>query len=376
MTGRQLAQILSLLAPFAVSPLAAAAQSPVTRVPSANDIAANQATLDRLWRLESPASSARRMPKLLVYYDLEGMSRVTTLAEATWESGSVANERGRAAATRDVLAVFAGLRSAGIDSVGIVDYHGGDDGRDVVMSALPKGTYRIPRNTVDTLPRGAYDGVLFVGMHTGPNGGGFLAHTMSVSVDVRLNGRSVNESECEAARWGRIGVPVLFVSGDDRLEMELRGSMPWIEFVTVKHARGFASVDTLPLADVERALSDAARRAVERRARARVPRVITPLHVAVRTFGPGALGERLAGLPGLTVVGTETRFTSADISTAVPAVESIAGLATQRFIQRAMSRAASDSAVRAAMDRALVQMNHDYAATMDAAVTTPSPTQR
>jgi D-amino peptidase len=369
MYRRRLALSLSLLAARAVAPLTAAAQGAAARASSADSVSVSQAPVARLWRLESPAPSPRRTPKLLVYYDLEGMSGVTTIAEATWESDSLANARGRAAATRDVLAVLAGLRAAGIDSVGIVDYHGADDGRDVPMNALPKGTYRISRNAVDSLSRGAYDGVLFVGMHTGPNGGGFVAHTMAPSVDVRLNGRSVNESEWEAARWGRIGVPVLFVSGDDRLEAELQSSMPWVEYVTVKHARGFASAETLPWVDVERGLAAAAERAVERRRDARVPHVITPLQVALRTFGPGALGERLAGLPGITVVGAETRFTAADMSTAVTGVESIAGLAMQRFFQRAVGQAASDPAVRAALDRAQVKLNRDYAASMDAAMT-------
>lgn len=323
-----------------------------------------QAPTSRLWSIAPAPASPRGRPKVLVYYDLEGMSGVTDLGEAGWVRDSAALQRGRVAATRDVLAVLAGLRAAGIDSIGIVDYHAAVD-NDVPVAALPPGVTVVSRFVADTVGASAFDGALFVGMHTGPHGGGFLAHSFMSGLDPRLNGRSVNETEMEAARLGAVGVPVLFVSGDDRLRAELAASMPWIEYVVTKRTRDFLSVDTLPAADVARALSAGARRAIERRSAARVARVHAPITVGLRTFGPAALGETLAGLPGLTVAGEETRFIASDVRAAfhgVIAMYRLAGIQFSRTFDRQLRQRPE---VRATADSGWAEFQRDYGALVD-----------
>jgi D-aminopeptidase len=302
---------------------------------------------------------------VLVYFDLEGMSGVTSLAEAGWVRDSAAIGRGRAAATRDVLAVISGLRAAGIDSIGVVDFHGAGEMDDVAATALPAGVTTVPRAVTDTARPGAFDGVLFVGMHTGPHGGGFLAHSFSSGLDPRLNGRSVNETELETARWADVGVPALFVSGDDRLQMELAASMPWIEYVVTKRARDFLTVDTVPTAVVARNLASGARRAVERRAGAQVARVNVPIAVGLRTFGPAALGESLTGLPGLTVVGDETRFLAPDVKAANRAVIAMYRLAGTQFRRTFDRQLQQRSDMRAVADSTWLRFQRAYGAFVD-----------
>ena len=333
-------------------------EQPVTRAPTSG-----------LWRVAPAPASPRARPKVLVYYDLEGMSGVTSLAEAGWVRDSAALERGRVAATRDVLAVLAGLRAAGLDSIGIVDYHGAVDD-DVPVTALPPGVTIVSRFVADTVRPGAFDGALFVGMHTGPNGGGFLAHSFMSGLDPRLNGRSVNETEMEAARLGAVGVPVLFVSGDDRLRTELAASMPWIEYVVTKRARDFVTVDTLPTADVARELAAGARRAIERRASARVVHVHVPIAVGLRTFGPAMLGETLAGLPGLTVVGDETRFTAPDVIAAFRGVIAMYRLTAIQFSRTFDRQLRQRPDVRTTADSAWSQFQRAYGALVDSLAAT------
>ena len=74
-----------------------------------------------------------------------------------------------------------------------------------------------------------------VGMHAKTGSGGFASHTFTLGIDLLINGQSITETELVALSWGRVGVPVIFASGDDRLAGDLE-TMPWIEYVTVKEA--------------------------------------------------------------------------------------------------------------------------------------------
>src|SRR6266508_4025298 len=55
-------------------------------------------------------------------------------------------------------------------------------------------------------------------------------------VEIRMNGRAVGESEINAAVAGQFGVPVVFASGDDAYERELRETFPDVEFGLTKYA--------------------------------------------------------------------------------------------------------------------------------------------
>jgi D-amino peptidase len=55
-------------------------------------------------------------------------------------------------------------------------------------------------------------------------------------VEIRMNGKPVGESEINAAVCGQFGVPVVFASGDDLYEKELRETLPDVEFGLTKYA--------------------------------------------------------------------------------------------------------------------------------------------
>ena len=49
-----------------------------------------------------------------------------------------------------------------------------------------------------------------------------------------MNGQAVGESEINAAVCGQFGVPVVFASGDDVYETELRRTLPEVQFGLTK----------------------------------------------------------------------------------------------------------------------------------------------
>ena len=88
---------------------------------------------------------------------------------------------------------------------------------------------------------------LAVGMHAKTGSVGFASHTVTIGMGLWMNGRSITETEIVAFSWGRVGVPVIFVSGDDHLQRDLV-TMPWLQFVVTKWA---TSANTVQLRNVE-----------------------------------------------------------------------------------------------------------------------------
>ena len=83
------------------------------------------------------------------------------------------------------------------------------------------------------------DVVFFLGYHarTGDSDGvGNETILGREIVEIRMNGKPVGESEINAAVCGQFGVPVVFASGDDLYEKELRQTLPDVEFGLTKFA--------------------------------------------------------------------------------------------------------------------------------------------
>ena len=109
-------------------------------------------------------------------------------------------------------------------------------------------------------------------MHAKTGSRGFASHTITLGMDVLLNGKPITESEIVAYSWGRVGVPLIFVSGDDRLQNDLK-IMPWIEFVVTKKATSASTVELRPVDSVHAEMREKAARAVRNLAKAKVMKV-------------------------------------------------------------------------------------------------------
>jgi D-amino peptidase len=111
------------------------------------------------------------------------------------------------------------------------------------------------------------DAVFFLGYHcrTGDSDG-VAKETMlgREIVEICLNGQPVGESAINAAVCGQFGVPVVFASGDDLYERELRQTLPTVEFGLTRYALDRWTARLLAPERARANIRNAAQRAVER----------------------------------------------------------------------------------------------------------------
>lgn len=176
--------------------------------------------------------------RVLISLDLEGVNRVvgepySGLARNT-EQWHIAREQ----AVLEVNAAADALFEAGVEVVGLWDYHAASSNVDV--NALD------PRITVISTdphkPRlyfaeGNYDCVCYFGYHTMEGTlGGVLAHTMSSqSVQYyKINGRYVGEVDIDAYITAAVGIPSRFFAGGDLTCKQAKRAINEIVTVTTK----------------------------------------------------------------------------------------------------------------------------------------------
>lgn len=142
--------------------------------------------------------------------------------------------------TADVNAAVAGFAAAGATDIVVNDSHCG-------MANLPLdeldpraelvvGRHK-PLGMMELIDSGV-DAVAMIGYHMGAGQPGVLAHTClsHTILDVRVDGRRVDEGGFNALVAAEAGVPVVLVTGDDLLCAAARGWAPQARTVVVKRA--------------------------------------------------------------------------------------------------------------------------------------------
>jgi D-amino peptidase len=224
----------------------------------------------------------------------------------------------------DLNAVIAGLFAGGATQVDVVDAHGsGNPEPDVKRDLLDSRATQVFRNQpfdpyVDITAPNTYDAVVAVAMHAKTGSKGFASHTITLGMDVLLNGKSITESEIVAYSWGRVGVPLIFVSGDDRLQDDLK-IMPWLEFVVSKKATSASTVELRNVDSVHAEMQEKAARAVRNISKAKTLTIAAPMKAGLRAVPPASL-ESLKGVPGLTYADNTITFTAPDFRAAYDGV--------------------------------------------------------
>lgn len=213
--------------------------------------------------------------KLLIACDMEGISGVVD-----WEHvqpGSREYERFRRIMTADVNAVVRGAFDGGADDIIVSDGH--ENGRNILFEELDS---RATLNSGSLSPLAIVQGVdtgveaaLFVGFHArygAPEA--LLSHTWSgITRNLWLEDVLVGETGLCAAVCGHFGVPVIFISGDDKVCAEATELLGLIETAVVKHAHGRQSAECLPLKAAQGLLYESAVRAVMRLKAGELPTV-------------------------------------------------------------------------------------------------------
>ena len=288
-------------------------------------------------RVPSVGPRARGAPvRVLVYHDMEGLA-----GQDDWRSFLFSHPEkypdGQKLLAADLNAVIAGLFAGGATQVDVVDAHGsGNPEPDVRRDLLDARAKQVFRDKpfdpyVDITAPNAYDAVVAVGMHAKTGSRGFASHTITLGMDVLLNGKSITESEIVGYSWGRVGVPIIFVSGDDRLREDLR-VMPWIEFVVTKKATSASTVELRAVDSVHAEMRDKAERAVRTLSKAKVMTLATPLRAGLHAVPPASLAA-LKGIPGITYTEQTVTFTAPDFRAAYDGVIALVSAARPPYLQ-------------------------------------------
>lgn len=204
--------------------------------------------------------------KLLFSCDMEGISGVVDWEQV--EPGNPEYERFRHIMTEDINAAIQGAFDAGADEIIVTDGH--EYGRNILIEELDP---RVRLNRGTPAPLSYLQGIennvqaaLFIGYHArymAP--GALLSHTCSaVTRNLWLNGVLVGETGLGAAVCGHFGVPVIFISGDDKVCTEATELLGHLETAAVKTASGRNSAECLSLESARRLIHDKTLRAVSR----------------------------------------------------------------------------------------------------------------
>lgn len=193
--------------------------------------------------------------KVLISVDLEGVTGSTAWSSTNlgdYEYGPVAKQM-----KEEALAAALGAVDAGADTIVIKDAH--DSGRNIDITGFPKqcrfvrGWINGPESMIDTIDE-SYDAVLYVGYHS-PAGSDAnpLSHTMNLdNVYVKYNDQLCSEFLMHAYYAQELGIPSVFISGDQGICDHARSHVPGITTVAVKEGVGNATVNITPEEACER----------------------------------------------------------------------------------------------------------------------------
>lgn len=227
----------------------------------------------KLWALSflsllSLIASATDHPKILIIYDMEGISGIVSLEHELAPGEKYA--LGRKSLTSDVNAAIRGLKAGGAGQIWIQDGHGsGNSGEpDLLVDELdPRAAFDFrtrPYFPYTTGIDASIDAVVCVGMHARAHTPGFLSHTYTPGMAVRVNGVEFTETHIIALSAARFGIPVIMVSGDNVLGEQLKQDFPDIEYAIVKTSRSITDTTPLTPVEVQKNIEGAARRALEK----------------------------------------------------------------------------------------------------------------
>ncbi|MDP2956255.1 MAG: M55 family metallopeptidase [Longimicrobiales bacterium] len=280
--------------------------------------------------LSDPAPDGDAVLRVLLYHDMEGLSGQDDPRTIFYRERDL-YARGRELLTADVNAVVEGLFAGGADEVHVVDAHGsGSPEPDLLLDKMDSRARLVLRDApfapyVDLVESGVYDAVAVVAMHAKTGAGGFASHTYTIGMEILLNGSSVTETEIIGYSWGRADVPVIFATGDDKLESNL-STMPWLVFVRVKNATSASTAELRSVDEVHADMRAGAERALRGRASARVMKLTTPVRAALRAVHPARL-DMLEGVPGIDYHDQTVSFQADDFRSAYDGVMALVTVA-------------------------------------------------
>jgi len=213
-------------------------------------------------------ASAAAAPRILIIYDMEGVSGIDR--EPMTDSQNPAYPEGRKFLTSDVNAAIRGLKAGGAGAIWVQDGHGSGNVNepDILVDQMDsRASFDFREYDFDPYSTGldgSLDGIVCIAMHARAGTDGFLAHTWTIEPSFRVNGVDITETQIIALSAARWGVPVIMVSGDDVLGEQLKTALPDVEYAMVKKAVSRAKAEPLPQDEVQKRIEAAAKKATEK----------------------------------------------------------------------------------------------------------------
>jgi D-amino peptidase len=255
--------------------------------------------------------------------DMEGIAGVVT-ADQLMPRG-FEYERFRHFMTNEVLAAVRAAKSAGATKILVADSHG--NGESLLIDEFPRDVHIIrswPRHGgmmagLDS----TFNAAIMIGYHaSASSSAGVRAHTISSATFTRIaiNGQDVSEGEIAAAQAGAMGVPVIFMSGDNVATAELRDRIGNIVTVETKRALSFHSAETITPAESDARIEAGVRSALSR-VHEFAPYVVTTPVTLEMSYKNYAAAEIFSYLPGMERVGSRTvKYVAKNIAEAVDVI--------------------------------------------------------
>jgi len=166
--------------------------------------------------------------RVVLSADMEGIAAMRSAREVLaccaeyWGSG-------RAAYTADVAAAAQGLLDAGATEVIVLDNHASGNPHNLLLDQLPQDVREESWNVFD-LPAHGIDAMLQVGYHPRTGVAGFVPHSYTPRLRLRVGGEEISESHGRA--WAA-QVPLLGITGHAAHARTL-GSLEGVPFLVVQ----------------------------------------------------------------------------------------------------------------------------------------------
>ena len=187
------------------------------------------------------------MGRVLLIADLEGITGVDSSSAIAFGAPSYPAAAKRM--TDEVALVARLLLERGVGSIVVSDAHRSGADTNLDRSLLPRQCeVRVEDDMYGGALLDGVEAVVCVGMHARAGSAGFCAHTVAVNASWTLGEQPLTETHLALFLAAERGVPIWCASGDDVLEQQLHGLVP---FVRTKQALSVTEARSLPLGAVE-----------------------------------------------------------------------------------------------------------------------------
>lgn len=257
--------------------------------------------------------------KVYMTTDIEGVSGVVSFESQSYPDGRY-YEEARRLQTAEINAAVAGMVELGIDDVLVCDSHGPGA---VVFEQLEAparlihGRPLAPRAVRDEVVK-TCDVCMMVGQHAMAGvADGNLNHTQSSrAIDyIKLNGKAIGEIAQFALYHGALGLPMIFLTGDEAACAEADALIPGVTTVAVKKGLGRNSAVSLAAEESRRRIREGVKAAIQKHRKSPVaPLVWEGPYVLEKRFFHTDVADGAAGAADAERVDGQTvRFQSDDI---------------------------------------------------------------